>query len=690
MNTTAKAPEKIKRYFNRDLSWLGFNSRVLEEASDPELAIYDRIKFLAIHSSNLDEFYRVRISDMETQDKMGVVNVEEQASYKQILATLRAAAQQQVDEVRKTLAKKIVPELKNNRIVLYLNDADVNPQHLGFVQEYFLTKVLSFLQPVQLKPGNAPFLEDRALYFIGQFLQQNGEHQTMLLNIPSQYLPRFVSLPMIGKFHYIMYLDDVVRIGIRQLLHNYDIKDMYSIKLNRDAGLNLDEDAGEIAEQMKISLQQRAFGLPSRFQYDPEMPAELVNFCETYFKLEKDEMTGTSRYQHMSDLFGFPNPLKPDLEQQRWKSHKLPALAAYPDYFAAMDDRDFMLHFPYQSYDHVLIFFNQAVLDPYVTEIMATFYRVASDSHIVNALISASKNGKKVKAFVEVKARFDEANNLRWAEKMIEAGVEITYSLPDIKVHAKTALILRQKDGVSKSYAFYGTGNFNEKTAGIYSDIGLLTSNAAMNAELKSVFHFLYNHQQPGAFSHLLVSQFNIIDEFKQLIRQEILAVQQGGVGQITIKLNNLEDVEMIDALYEASAAGVKIDLIVRSICRLRPGLPGISDNINMVRVVGRYLEHCRAFIFHNGGQQKIFLGSADWMSRNLRSRVEVVFPIYDEACKKEVLQFVNTQLQPYGKTRRLNADLESSSFEKKKLLGYDAQEAFHHYITKISKYGKA
>jgi len=386
----------------------------------------------------------------------------------------------------------------------------------------------------------------------------------------------------------------------------------------------------------------------------------------------------------MSDFFGFPNPVKPALEQQRWKPLKHKALSGFSNYFDAMDQQDFILHFPYQSYDHVLIFFNQAVLDPFVTEIMATFYRVASDSHIVNALISASKNGKKVKAFVEVKARFDEANNLLWAAKMKEAGVEIFYSLPDIKVHAKTALITRVKNGETKTYAFYGTGNFNEKTAGIYSDIGMLSSNPELNAELKRVFNFLYKQKAPGEFKHLLVSQFNIVDGFKQLIKDEIEWANAGKKAAITIKLNNLEDIEMIEALYAASNAGVKINLIVRSICRLKPGVKGMSENIRLVRVVGRYLEHCRIFIFNNNGNTRIFLGSADWMKRNLHSRVEVVFPVYDARAMKEILFFIKTQLDPYQKTTVLTQNLEAIHFDKKEVIGNDAQEAFYKFITKI------
>jgi polyphosphate kinase len=301
----------------------------------------------------------------------------------------------------------------------------------------------------------------------------------------------------------------------------------------------------------------------------------------------------------------------------------------------------------------------------------------------VNALISASKNGKKVRAFVEVKARFDEANNLLWAEKMEKAGIEISYSLPDIKVHAKTALITRVKDGVTKTYGFYGTGNFNERTAGIYSDIGLLTSNTVMNEELKDVFLYLYTGKQPAPFNHLLVSQFNIIDRFKELINNEITIAKNGGEGKIIIKLNNLEDSEMIDALYEASNAGVKIQMIVRSICRLRPGVPGLSENITLTRVIGRYLEHSRIFIFNNDNAPKIFLGSSDWMERNLRSRVEVVFPVYDEACKEEIFSFIKLQLAPYRKSSLIDQHLKSIPIEPGSACGDDTQEAFYQLIQK-------
>ncbi|MDP9076495.1 MAG: polyphosphate kinase 1 [Bacteroidota bacterium] len=676
-NSNAPAIETAK-YFNRDLSWLSFNHRVLEESMDPQLPLAEKIKFIAIHASNLDEFYRVRVSHLETLSKLGEFNDEENSSYHDILAAVRKEASHQTSHLRSILATVVIPELAANNIILYQNHQEVHEEHLEFIYEYFNTQVASYLQPIWLTNETTPFLEDRQLYFVWQVSNKKNPESLILLNLPTQHLPRFISLPKIEDKHYVIYLDDIIRIGGEKFLENYTVKGCFSIKLNRDAELNLDEYSGTIADQMKIRLAQRAFGAPSRFQYDAAMPKALVSQCIALFEIESDELTPTGRYQQMSDFFSFPIPANSLPGLVKWKPLKHHALASYKHYFKASNEKDFLLHFPYQSYDHVLIFFNQAVLDPYVTEIMATFYRVASDSHIVNALISASKNGKKVRAFVEVKARFDEANNLLWAEKMEKAGIEISYSLPDIKVHAKTALITRIKDGKTKTYGFYGTGNFNERTAGIYSDIGLLTSNPLMNEELKDVFLYLYTGKQPAPFNHLLVSQFNIIQRFKELINDEIKIAKNGGEGKIIIKLNNLEDSEMIDALYEASNAGVKIEMIVRSICRLRPGVPGLSENITLTRVIGRYLEHSRIFIFNNNNAPKVFLGSSDWMERNLRSRVEVVFPVYDEACKEEIFSFIKLQLAPYRKSGLIDQHLKSIPIAPGLACGNDTQEAFY------------
>ena len=471
--------------------------------------------------------------------------------------------------------------------------------------------------------------------------------------------------------------------GVMSLFTDFTFNGFYSIKINRNADLHLEDESeqhADFVESMQRGLDSRRKGNPSRFQYDAQMPQHLVSFCYQQFELEQGEMAPSGRYLNNSDFFRLPNPRGKALMQEQWPSLKHPSLPLYGNYFAAIAERDYLLHFPYQSYDYVLVFFNLAVLDQDVTEIMATFYRVAADSHIVNALISAAKNGKKVKAFVELKARFDEANNIHWANKMAEAGVEITYSIPNIKVHAKAALIKRREKGQEKTYAFFGTGNFNEKTAGMYSDIGLFTANKNLCSELESVFEYLYKRKQPAAFQHLLVSQFGSLAKFITLIDREIANAKQGKPSGITIKVNNLEEETLINKLYEASQAGVPVKLCVRSICRVKPGVKDLSENIQLIRVVGRYLEHSRVFIFFNEGNNDVYLGSADWMKRNLHSRVEVVFPVYDSSLKRQVLDFIAIQFSPADKTQLLSPELDTLPWPGG-TQQYCAQEAFYNYL---------
>jgi polyphosphate kinase len=419
------------------------------------------------------------------------------------------------------------------------------------------------------------------------------------------------------------------------------------------------------------------------------MPSGMIAFCKEKFKLESGEMLPVGRYMNMSDFFALPNPGGSKLLQKTLKPLKHPSLSLFGNYFKAISRRDFLFHFPYQTYDHVLVFFNQAVLDPYVTEIMITFYRIAHGSYVVNALISAAKNGKKVKAFVELKARFDEANNIYWAKKMAEAGVEISYSIPGIKVHAKAALIKRKVNGKEQQFGFFGTGNFNEKTSGTYSDIGLLSADPRHCTELESVFNFLFHRKQPAAFETLIVPQFGGFEKFMALIENEISIAKAGEYAEIWVKVNNLEDPEIIQKLYDASAAGVQVKLCVRSICRIKPGVPGLSEHISVCRVVGSYLEHSRIFIFHNQGKQDIYLGSADWMTRNMKTRIEVVFPILNQKIKKEILKFMDIQFTPSVKTQMLDADLQPIPYPERPAQ-YCAQVAFHAFLKGPGKKKKA
>jgi polyphosphate kinase len=646
---------------NRDLSWLSFNKRVLQETGFADLKVGDKLKFLAIHYNNLEEFSRVRLAIIEELAQSEFNEISD--VYIDILAAARVEIYHQSLLSREILEKQIVPELAENGVILYQNEDDIPEIHKEEIRHIFMSRVLSYLQPLVITPKSKIFLEDRMLYFLVHVnAGRRLEDLKVILNIPSTILPRFYNLSPIGGQQYVVYLDDIIRVGIRTIFPDYTFYGIHAITLTRDADLHLDaqkeSDIDEFLEELQQRLLKRKTGLPSRFQYDSRMTVGLVEFCKDYLKLKGDEMIPMGRYHGANDFFRFPIPASKELYQAAWPSLRHDKLNIYGDYFAAISSHDHLLHFPYHTYDHVLVFFNNAVLDQNVTSIMVTFYRIAEQSHIVNALISAARNGKKVKAFIELKARFDEANNMYWAEQMSKAGVQIRYSLPGTKVHAKAALITRRERGVYRKYGFFGTGNFNEKTASIYSDMGLFTCNPDLCNELESVFDFLFQNQTPPPFRHLLVGQFGSAEQFISLIEHEISEARAGRPSGITIKVNNLEERTLINKLYDASRAGVKIDLIVRSICCLKPGIKGLSENIRLYRIVGRYLEHSRVFRFHHSGKDLIYLGSADWMYRNLHHRIEVVFPIYNEKIKQEVKDYLRIQLTPAEKTQCLNEDL--------------------------------
>ena len=422
------------------------------------------------------------------------------------------------------------------------------------------------------------------------------------------------------------------------------------------------------SEKIQRQIQKRNLGTPSRFLYSKSMSDELSSFLQDVFDLSDDDMVPGGEYHSLFDFFQLPNPIGKSLEYEPLHPLRHNKIDEHRSIFSAIDESDRMLHFPYHTYSYILQFFNQAAADPHVKEIKVAFYRMASQSLIGNALISAARNGKKVTVFIELKARFDEENNLRWAERMQEAGVSIIYSIPGLKVHAKVALVKKKtEEGKTKNYCFFGTGNLNESTATIYADHGLLTCDEGMGDELDGLFKYLYKRKPPKPFKNLLVSQFNIIDGYTALIDREIENVKNGGNGHFVVKLNNLEETGMIDKLYEASRAGVKVDLIIRSICCLIPGIDGMSENITVRRVVGRYLEHARVFWFHNNGDDEIYMGSADWMKRNLKSRIEVNFPIYDEDIKAQIKELITLQLEDNTKAVVLDEQHKNNRIERKK-----------------------
>ena len=658
------------QFLNRDLSWLSFNKRVLEEAANTNLPLYERIKFLAIYSSNLDEFYRVRVG---TYKRFTELPAEDKSNLREnpdaILKNINAEVDRQQNKFGQIFTLDIIPALKENNIILY-RDEELCDEHHQFVKDFFLDNLLPHVQPMLLlKKQIQPFLQNNVVYIAVKLFkkrskkEEEGEPKVRrsryaIIKVPSHRFARFIELPEKNGKHYIMFLDDIIKKRMKVLFPGYKIDSSYSFKLSRDADLLIeDEYSGDLIKMIENSLKKREIGTPSRFLYDESIPKDFLKFLKDSFNLVGNNMVKGARYHNFQDFFGFPNPNHPELERESTPPMKVKALQVNKSIFKAIGKKDHILHFPYQSYEYVIRFLNEAAIDPKVEEIKATQYRVADNSAVVNALINAALNGKKVTVFVEVKARFDEEANLKSAREMRKAGVTIIDSIPGLKVHAKIALVVRKGD--KKDYAFLSTGNFNEKTAKIYADHGLFTSDELIISELKQLFDYLEN-QTPGyEFSKLMVGKFNLRSGLAALIDQEIENVKNGGKGHIILKMNGLQERNMIAKLYEASEKGVKIDLIIRGICCLKPNKT-YAKNIKVIRIVDQYLEHARAFYFHNKGEDLLYLSSADWMNRNLHRRIECAFPIQDPKIKKEVLDIIKIQLKDNVSARFLDSKLNN------------------------------
>ena len=654
------------RLFNRDLSWLKFNERILMEAEREAVPLLERIKFLSIFSSNLDEFYRVRMPVLLALEKLSGKTDNDIHIEADLLNSANNLISDQQQRYGKALKQHIIPQLKENNI--HLLYGDVFPNEIKQqINRYFLSQVLAFMQPVYVEENTDFFPSNNELYFLIT-LKQDKIEKTVILNIPSNELPRFYKIEHEDKV-FIVFLDDIVRFNLDSVFKNEEITGCFSFKITRDAEIDLkDEYSGNLSDQLEAQLLKRDSGLATRFLHQPGIPENVLALLKKLFSLKKANMVEGGQYHNLKDLMSFPVN-KPGLSNQSW-----PKICntdvVNGTLTQAIEKNDIIIHTPYQSYDSVLRFFNEAAIDPDVKEIYLTIYRVASDSKIINALISAAKNGKKVFVLVELKARFDEANNIKWAKKMKEKGVEIVYSVTALKVHAKVALVKRKIGDRITYTGLLATGNFNESTAAFYTDHILMTANKAILREIELLFIFLAKRVKPSSpdlikFEHILVAQFNLQTKFLALIDREIEYAKAGREASITIKLNNLEEKILIDKLYQASQAGVKITMLVRSICRLIPGVDGMSENIKIIRIVDRYLEHGRVFIFHNLGKQDVYLGSADWMNRNIYRRIEVCFPIYDEKIKTEILEIINIQLRDNLQAVRIDENMNNVPVEK-------------------------
>ena len=657
-------------FLHRDISWLSFNYRVLQEAMDSSVPLFERLRFLAIYSSNLDEFFRVRMANHRNLLRAGKKTDRElEFSSKLTVKEVQRIVNEQQEVFSKIFEEKIIPELRNYNIFLNSRLTLTQEQQV-YIENYFQDHMLPYVQPVLLvKNKIRPFLNNASLYLTVLLREKDdpsAEFEYAIVKIPSDELPRFIELPIISMRRDIIMLDDIVRHCLPWMFPGYDIVDSFSIKLTRDAELYIDDEfSGDLIQKVKESLAKRRVGLASRFVYDRKMPEKLLDFLQESFGLDKYDIFKEGRYHNNFDFFKFPDfdfihlkyPLLPPLPY--------PAIEHAQDFYRTLQQKDHLLHFPYHSYESVINFFEHAAIDPQVTHIKIVQYRVAQRSRIMDALMRAVKAGKQVSVFIEVKARFDEAANLRWGEKLERAGVNVHYSFPGVKVHSKLALVRRAEGFEHRMYAYLSTGNFHEDTAKIYSDLGLFTADKRLVNEVARVFSFLETVKVPQqGFDHILVGQFNLRTGLEKLIDFETEQAKQGLPAKIVLKLNSLQDKKMISKLYSASKAGVEIQLIVRGICCLVPGVKGLSKNISAISIVDRFLEHARVFNFYHGGKDLIYLSSADWMVRNLSYRVETAFPIYDPELKDEIKEVLKIQLNDNVKARILDMDL-SNQYKK-------------------------
>ncbi|MBP3942235.1 polyphosphate kinase 1 [Sphingobacteriaceae bacterium WQ 2009] len=622
-------------YFSRDLTWLSFNARILAEAQRSYVPLLERLSFIAIYSSNLDEFFRVRMPLLLAYKKLKKnqpLEAHELAVYKEVRKEI---VSQQVT-YGAILRDELIPALKQENIYICYHE-EIPEKLKDGVSAYFYTYIAAYLEKVDLQEQDTFFPQNNILYFLICF---EGDTNYALVKIPSDLISRFYHRQLAG-IDYVLFIDDIIRELIPTLFSSGKITGIYSFKITRDAELNLKEEINaDIALQIEQEIAKRDFGLATRMLYQPDTPEHIVKLLAQKFGLKKLNCIAGGYYHNLKDFLNFPIK-RADLKYPKQPTLHPIVIPQGETLFSHILQQDFLINTPYESYDSILRFFNEAAINPEVTEISTTMYRVASDSRIIHALISASNNGKKVTVFVELKARFDEANNIKWAKRMKANGIYIIYSIPKLKVHSKVALVK-----LNTGYlGLLSTGNLNENTAKIYGDHILLTANQGLLLELKALFNYLElrklkEETQAINFQHLIVAQFNLQERFIQLIDAEIDQAKKGLKAYICIKLNNLEEEILINKLYEAADMGVEIQLIIRSICRLIP-----RKNISVRRIVGRYLEHARVFLFHHAGDEQLILGSADWMNRNIYHRIEVCFPIYSAPLKAEIKAMLQLQL---------------------------------------------
>lgn len=671
---------------NREISWLYFNDRVLQEAADKSVPLIERIRFLAIFSSNLDEFYRVRVATLNRLATL-IDKVKEEFGYnpKKILNQIKNIVVKQEKKFN-ALYEEIIKELADNKIFI-LNELQLNVSRGQFVKKYFRERILSTIVPIiidEQKPF--PELRDRVIYFLVKLTKKGAKKEKIkyaLIEIPES-LDRFLVLPETNDLKFIILLDDIIRYCLDEIffVFDYDVIEAYSIQVTRDAELDLDKNVSErFIEALSKSLQKRKKGKPMRLLYDTSMSMDMLNIVVGKLGLHSESLIPGNRYHNFKDFIDFPNVGDDYLEYKKITPLPVKDLSIYKGMLELIKQRDYLVNLPYQSFDYIIHFLREAAIDPRVTSIHITLYRLAENSRIINALINAARNGKKVSCLVELKARFDEQANIYWTNRLEEEGIKVNYGITGYKVHTKICMVTRLEKGKKTYYANLATGNYNEKTAKIYCDHSLFTADPRITLELNKLFENIDKKTISKGYQNLIVSPLETRKKLFGFIDREIKAAKSGKKAYLILKMNSLADEQTIVKLYEASRAGVIIKLIIRGMCCLVPGKEGFSENIEVISIVDKFLEHARVWIFANGGNEEVYLLSADLMTRNLDHRVEVGFPIFDPELKEEIRDMIDIQLMDNTKAREINA-LNNNKYRKTKIkIPYRTQIDTYNYL---------
>jgi len=658
------SPVPPDAFVNRELSWLEFNRRVLEEAQDSSVPLLERVKFLAIFSSNLDEFFMVRVAELKRRIRAGDATTgPDGLSPTKVLAAVADQVHRLVAAQHRCFLEELGPILASEGIRL-VRPKEVTTEQERFLEDYFRRTLMPVLTPLAIDPGHPfPHLANRSLCLVVSVKPVAASvlpHASLtVVRTPGQVVPRFVTLPAPPGQHAFMLLEDVIRMQLPTLYTGYEIVSCHAIRVTRDAELLLPRKTpADLLTSVEAGVRERRMGDAVRLQYDADLPAPLLAMLVDELELSPDDLYAGTGFTAFSDLFQLYAAVDlPRLKDPALPPRPVPAFEGAADIWSAIRGGDVLAHHPYHSFDAVTRFVSDAANDPRVLAIKMTLYRVSPTSPIAQALTRAAENGKEVAVLVELQARFDEEANIRWARALEEVGAHVVYGLPGYKTHCKACLVVRQEPDGIRRYCHLATGNYNVRTGGIYSDFSLFTCRESIGEDVTELFNILTGYTRPRRFRHLLMAPIGMRDAFQQRIRREAEHARRGEPARIVAKMNSLVDRTLIEELYAASQAGVRIDLIVRGICCLRPGIPGLSDRIRVISIIDRYLEHARAFYFHNGGHSEYWLASADWMPRNLDHRVELAFPVLDPRLQTQIREVLEVQLTDTAKAREVQID---------------------------------